>query len=160
MNSKPLITPTGSKKFHQGYYKPVNPNKYIGNSNNIIYRSNWEKMFLIYCDTNPNILKYASEEIFIPYISSVDGKEHRYFVDFSIYVKQKSGEVKKFLIEIKPFRQTVVPVHKQGKSQARFLAEMQEYMRNQDKWKYAKQYAESHDCTFLVLTEKDLFIKK
>lgn len=158
--NKPLITSSGSKKYHQGYYKPVNPNKYIGNSNNIMFRSSWEKMFLIYCDTNPNIVKYSSEEISIPYLSSIDGKEHKYFIDFIIFAKQHDGSIKKFLIEIKPFKQTIVPVQRKGKTQARFMTEMQEYIKNQDKWKYAKEYAEKHDSSFLVLTEKDLFIKK
>ena len=78
-------------------YKPSHPEKYLGNSNNIICRSSWERQFCRYCDVNPNIVKWASEEFSIPYISPVDGRPHRYYPDFLIEVKEKSGKLKKYV---------------------------------------------------------------
>ena len=59
---------------YKGRYTPANPKKYKGNSRNIVYRSLWERKFMVYCDTSKNILEWGSEEIIIPYISPVDGK--------------------------------------------------------------------------------------
>ena len=94
---------------YKGRYNPVNPKKYKGNPQNIIYRSLWERKFMVYCDTNDKVLEWGSEEIIIPYISPWDGKVHRYFPDFYIKVKQSSGNLKKFIIEVKPKKQTRPP---------------------------------------------------
>ena len=51
---------------YKGHYNPTNPQKYKGNSSNIIYRSLWERKFMVYCDTNSFILEWGSEEIIIP----------------------------------------------------------------------------------------------
>ena len=40
-------------------YKPENPLKYLGNPNNIICRSLWERKFCKYLDKNDNIIKWA-----------------------------------------------------------------------------------------------------
>ena len=42
-----------------------------------------------YLDKDPNILKWASEERWIPYRSPVDGKIHRYYLDLIITVKNE-----------------------------------------------------------------------
>ena len=87
-------------KFKQGFFTPANPQKYKGNSNNIIYRSSWELHFMKnFLDVNPSVLKWSSEEIAIPYMF-LDEK-HRYFPDFYMEVKQSDNQVKKFLVEIK-----------------------------------------------------------
>ena len=62
-------------------FKPSFPQKYQGDPNNIICRSSWERRFCNYCDTNPNILRWASEEFSIPYVSPVDNRVHRYYPD-------------------------------------------------------------------------------
>ena len=41
--------------------------KYRGDPTKIIYRSLWERKFMIYCDANVNVLEWASEEVIIPY---------------------------------------------------------------------------------------------
>ena len=43
-------------KYYKGKFKPERPEKYKGNSRNIIYRSMWERRFMVYCDRNENIL--------------------------------------------------------------------------------------------------------
>ena len=67
---------------YKGNYTPINPKKYKGDPNRIVYRSLWERKFMVYCDTYDAILEWGSEEIIIPYLSPVDGKIHRYFPDF------------------------------------------------------------------------------
>ena len=69
---------------YKGRYQPTNPLKYKGNYRNIIYRSLWERKFMKYCDRNPNILEWGSEEFCLPYKSPLDNKVHRYFPDFYI----------------------------------------------------------------------------
>ena len=96
-------------KYYKGKFKPERPEKYKGNPRNIIYRSMWERRFMVYCDRNDNILEWGSEEFVVPYKSPIDGKIHRYFPDFYVKVKQHDHTTKKFLIEIKPKRQTKPP---------------------------------------------------
>ena len=90
-------------------YSPSNPQKYKGNANNIICRSNWERRFCKWCDLTENILEWGSEEFFIPYVSPVDRRVHRYFPDFIIKVKESTGQVKTYVIEVKPKKQTIEP---------------------------------------------------
>ena len=143
---------------YKGRYKPQNPQKYTGDSHNIIYRSLWERKFMVYCDNSDNILEWGSEEIIIPYLSPWDGKLHRYFPDFYIKVKQSSGNIKKFVIEVKPKKQTKPPkpVHKKTK---KWLSEVKTYGINEAKWKSAKEWCEGNDMEFKILTEDELGIR-
>ena len=77
---------------YSGLYKPVNPKKYRGNPTRIIYRSMWEKKFMIFCDHTSTIVEWGSEEIIIPYRSPIDGRVHRYYPDFYIKILTKSGK--------------------------------------------------------------------
>jgi hypothetical protein len=81
------------------------PEKYTGDTSNIIMRSSWETKFAIWCDKNPQIIKWSSEETIVPYVSPIDGKTHRYFIDFKIQTASK----KTYLVEIKPMKQTLPP---------------------------------------------------
>jgi|TARA_B100002019_G_C21057275_1_gene492292 hypothetical protein len=103
---------------------------------------------MVYCDTNPDIVEWGSEEIIIPYISPVDGKRHRYFPDF--YIKTSNNE--KFIIEIKPKKYTKPP-KKPSRVTKRFIYETHEWGRNQAKWKAANELCERHGWKFLIMTE-------
>jgi hypothetical protein len=144
---------------YRGKYQPSFPRKYKGNSSNIIYRSLWERKFMKYCDLNENILEWASEEIALPYRSPLDNRIHRYFPDFYIKVKESSGVVKKMLIEVKPKKQTVQPKPQNIKTKG-YIYEAREYVRNQAKWKAAKNFCEDHQWEFKVITEDELGINK
>jgi len=137
-------------------YKPSHPEKYLGNSNNIICRSSWERQFCRYCDVNPNIVKWASEEFSIPYISPVDGRRHRYYPDFLIEVKEKSGKLKKYVIEIKPKKQTLPPVKKKRVTKG-FILEAKTYAVNQAKWKAAVDFCKDNLIEFKIITEDELY---
>ena len=143
---------------YKGRYTPVNPRKYKGDPTNIIYRSLWERKFMVYCDLNENILEWQSEEFCIPYRSPIDNKVHRYFPDFYIKVKESNGQIKKYIIEIKPKKQTIEPQVKKRKTKS-YIYEVYEYAKNQAKWKAAEEFCKDRMWGFKVLTEEDLNIK-
>ncbi len=143
---------------YKGRYQPNNPLKYKGNFRNIIYRSLWELKFMKYCDGNKNILEWGSEEIFLPYRSPLDNRIHRYFPDFYIKVKESTGHVKKYLIEVKPKKQCTEPKPQKKKTKG-YIYEVYEYARNQAKWKAAKEFCADRRWEFKVLTEDELGIK-
>ena len=143
---------------YKGKYRPTHPSKYRGNPTNIIYRSLWELKFMKYCDSNQNILEWGSEEFFIPYTSPVDGKRHRYYPDFYIKVKESTGQVKKYVIEIKPKKQCIEPKPQKKKTKG-YIYEVCEYAKNQAKWKAASEYCKDRMVEFKVLTENELGIK-
>ena len=143
---------------YKGKYSPINPKKYKGDSNNVIYRSLWERRFMKYCDTNVNILEWGSEEIALGYISPLDNRPHRYFPDFYIKVKESTGQIKTYLIEIKPKKQTVEP-EKKKRTPKGYLYEVMEYAKNQAKWSAAREFCKDNGWEFKILTESDLGIK-
>ena len=75
------LKPSGNSGFVQGYYNPLNPDKYIGPTP-IIYRSSWERKFCIMCDNKESVLKWSSEPVTIKYKWSKDGKEHTFYDDY------------------------------------------------------------------------------
>ena len=140
---------------YKGKYYPSFPRKYKGDPTNIIYRSLWERKFMVYCDKNDNILEWASEEIAIPYRSPIDNRVHRYFPDFYMKVKETNGKIKNYVIEVKPAKQTKPP--KKPKRQTKgYIREAYEYARNQAKWKMAKEFCADRQWEFKVVTEKEL----
>ena len=142
---------------YKGIYKPSNPQKYIGDSNNIIYRSLWERKFMYYCDVNENILKWASEEIWIPYVSPIDRRVHKYYPDFYIKYKDSKGNLKESLIEVKPKRQVEGPKPQKRMTQKQ-MYEIKEFAKNQAKWKSAKEFCADRRWEFQILTEDNLGI--
>ena len=146
-------------KYHQGRFHPQNPQKYKGDVNNIIYRSSWELKFMQWCDRNENIMEYGSEEFWIPYVSPVDNRVHRYFPDFIIKVKESNEEIKTYVIEVKPKRQTAPPKQKSRVTKS-YLYEVQTYAVNQSKWNAADEWCKDRRLEFKVITEQELFGKK
>lgn len=146
------------KETYKGRYRVTNPKKYKGDLKDVVYRSSWELKFMKWCDMNNSVLEWGSETTVIPYKSPVDNKIHRYFVDFYIKVKTKNGDIKKYLVEIKPEKFTKPPPIPQRKTK-RFIEEVFLYGTNQAKWKQANEYCLDRGMQFLVLTEKDLGIE-
>ena len=142
---------------YKGKYYPSFPRKYKGDPTNIIYRSLWERKFMVYCDKNENILEWASEEIAIPYRSPVDNRVHRYFPDFYMKVKERGGKIKRYVIEVKPAKQTKPPVKPKRQTKG-YIREAYEYAKNQAKWKMAREFCADRQWEFKVVTEKELGI--
>ena len=143
-----------SGHFKQGRY--VIPerykHKYIGDANNIFYRSKWEKTFMDYLCQSPNIKRWNSEDVVIPYINDLDRRRHEYYLDFYVEVEKKDGTIDKYWIECKPYSQTIPP--REGQNPKTYAYQMKAYSTNMSKWKYAKEAAERNGAKFRVLTER------
>lgn len=139
-------------RFRQGIFIPKNKDKLVGGK--AVYRSSLELRFMKFCDNNPNVLKWGSENIIVPYVNAIDGKVHRYFVDN--YVMIKEGDIiKKYLVEIKPSKQCIPPTTKY-KKKSNMIYEQTMYITNQCKWKAARDYCKKKGMEFIILTEKEL----
>lgn len=152
------VRPTNKSGFTQGYFKANNPSKYVGPTP-IIYRSSWERKFMIWCDSNEKVIMWSSEPIQIEYVSRQDNKKHKYFPDFYMKVLQPDGSIKEFVVEIKPEAQIKKPEPPKKNSKKaiesyRFLAE--QYVRNMDKYIAAKAYCINRNWNFIVLTENSI----
>lgn len=137
---------------YKGLFHPKHPEKYNG-TQPIVFRSTWEAALMKFLDEHSNVITWGSESIIIPYLSEIDGKYHRYYVDFNITFKNNET----YLIEIKPRSQTVPPKKpKTGRTTRRYLRELCEYSKNNSKWLAAKKWAEEHGFKFNVWTEHEL----
>ena len=135
-------------------YEPKNPQKYVGNHANIVCRSNWERKFCKYLDENNNVVRWSSEEIKIPYLSTIDRQIHQYYPDF-VFEALKGEQVETFMVEIKPKKQTIQPAPRKNKRA--YLNECITYETNTCKWKAANAYCKDKGWTFKILTEENLF---
>jgi len=140
---------------YSGIFRPSNPQKYVGDHTNIIYRSSWECRVMNWLDKNPNIISWASEEVVIPYKSPVDGKMHRYFPDFVVKSRGKDGSTKTMMIEVKPKKQTIEP-KVQRRVTKQYITEVTTWGVNQAKWKAATEYCLDRGWQFMLMTEDHL----
>ena len=140
----------GSKKYRQGVYALKHPEKYVGDPTTVYFRSNLERRYFKHFDENPDIIKWASEEIAIPYTHPIDKRIHRYFVDVTITTR--AGRT--FMIEIKPDSQTVPP--KGSPKSKRYARELIEYHINDAKWTAARKFCRDRNMEFQILTEKNI----
>ena len=108
-----------------------------------------------WCDRSPNILRYGSEEFCVPYYNPVKQKVCRYFPDFIIEVLE-DNKTKKYVIEIKPKKQTIPPV-KGNKQTKTFIHEVNTYVVNQAKWTAIQEWCADRMLEFKVITEQELF---
>ena len=134
----------------KGKYKVKNPEKYKGDPTNVYYRSSWELKFFNYCDRTPEILKWSSEEVVIPYKSPIDGRWHRYFPD--VWIKTTKDT---YLIEIKPLKETMEP-KKRSRVTKQYLYEVKTWGINSSKWKAAQEFCKDRKWKFKIITEKEL----
>lgn len=141
----------------QGKYSPINPKKYKGNVNNIIFRSSLELVAFKFCDTNPAIVFWSSEETVIPYISPVDNRAHRYFMDLKVWTRKKdSPELQVTLIEIKPKDQIKQPRKTATMKESTFKTAMRTWLVNQAKWTATEELCAKRDWRFIIWTEEHL----
>lgn len=140
----------------QGGFIPRHPEKYSGDPSKIFLRSSWERRVAIYFDNNPNVLKWNSEQIVIPYISPIDNQVHRYYIDFFARIKTSNG-IKDFLVEVKPFKDGQPPKNIRRKKVSTVMYEERTFLVNQAKWAYAREFARKRGMEFIVLTESEIF---
>lgn len=147
-----------SKNTLKGRFRPKNPSKYKGDPRNIIFRSSWERKLMAFLDSHPDIVRWSSEELVIPYLSPIDNKIHRYFPDFVVEKRNKLGQTEMLVIEIKPSSQTKPP--KKSRNTKRMITEAMTYEVNKAKWEQAQKFCDSKGWKFIIFTEKELGIKK
>ncbi len=140
---------------YSGFFRPSNPKKYMGDPKNIIYRSSWECKVMYWLDKNPDVVSWGSEELIIPYKSPLDNRIHRYFPDFVVKVRNKDGNLKTTLIEVKPKKQTIEP-EKKKRVTKQYISEVTTWGVNQAKWKAANEYCLDRGWEFKILTEEHL----
>ena len=135
---------------YKGKYTIKNTKKYLGDPTKVIYRSLWERQAFKWCESNPRVRKWNSEEIVVPYKCKTDNKLHRYYVDLLVELDNKDI----ILVEIKPKRETVPPKGK--RKTKRYIKEVTTYIKNTSKWEAATQYANHKGWKFQVWTEDTL----
>lgn len=143
---------------YKGKYQLKNPSKYKGNPTLVIYRSLWERSYMKKLDLNENILEWSSEEIALPYKSPLDKRIHKYYPDFYVKERLSDGTIKKYIVEIKPKKQTLEPKVPKRKTKG-YMYEVYEYVKNQAKWKVAEEWCADRGYEFKILTEEDLNIR-
>lgn len=134
---------------YSGRYQIINRSKYKGDPDAVVYRSLWEKYVFIWCDTNPKVKAWSSEEVVIPYYYDVDKKYHRYFPDLKIVMENKT-----ILVEIKPDKETKPPTGERRTK--RYLNEGMTYIKNMNKWKAAEEFCKDRKWDFQIWTEDTL----
>jgi hypothetical protein len=140
---------------YSGLFKPKHPEKYVGDPTNIVYRSSWEAKVMSWLDNNDSIITWASEELFIPYISPVDNRWHRYFPDFLVKFRTKDNKLSTMMLEVKPKKQTAQPELQKRKTK-QFINEVKTWGVNQAKWKAASEYCLDRGWEFKLITEDHL----
>ncbi len=137
------------KKFSQGSYEVLNTSKYVG-SKSPFYRSSWELAFMRMCDQHPNIKKWASENVKIPYQRPDTGKYANYVPDFMIQYIDKDGGEHVELIEIKPRNQTTM-------ESAKTRGQAFQTAINAAKWTAAQEWCSRKGIRFKVINEDQIF---
>lgn len=143
-----------SSEFLQGTYHPHNKAKCLNKT--CSYRSSYELRLMEWLDRSANVIRWSSEKIEIPYISPIDGKQHRYYPDAYVELKQADGTIGKFIIEIKPESQSVAPVPSKRKKQKTILYEQSMWLVNQAKWSSCEMWCKKRGLRFVIVTEKHL----
>ncbi len=141
-------------------YTPKHPEKYKGKYP-IICRSSWEEEFCRFLDFNTKVIHWSSEGIGIKYrdpINPIDKygkpKIRTYYPDFT--VKFDTGQT--WVVEIKPYKETIQPSNKGNKKYKTKLYETKTHIVNKAKWLAADRYCKLKDWKFIILTEKDLLL--
>lgn len=151
--------PNLKSQYKQGRFRPQHPEKYAGNPTQIIYRSGWELLFCQYCDRDPRIVRWGSEEVPIRYVHPIKGVEQNYYVDFWLVVREADGKYQQFLVEIKPKSQLTKPQEprtRRAASLQRYAREIETFQVNAAKFVAARHFATQRGMKFTILTEDHL----
>ena len=136
---------------YKGSFTVKNKAKYLGNPENVTYRSHWEKEVMMMLDDNDDVLEWGSEELVVPYENPVQGRRAKYYPDFII--KTKDGKIK--VVEVKPYEQTIEPVNP-GRKTRKYVGAVMTWAVNSEKWKAARALCEKNGLEFEIWTEETL----
>lgn len=140
------------KSFKQGLYKLRHPEKYLGDPNKVVFRSSWELEMNKFLDNNTKVLRWSSEELYIPYVKPTDGRVHRYYPDYFVEYENVRGEIVREIIEVKPMNQVDYSNRKRLSDYEKITKAV-----NEAKWQAAKQFCDKRSIKFSILTERQLF---
>jgi hypothetical protein len=143
-----------TQRFLQGYFTPKHPEKYVGDVTKIKYRSSWELQTNQFFDNNPNILRWGSEILIVPYIKPTDNKLHKYYIDYFVEYVNSEGEIKREAIEVKPLQQTKLSKSRNPKTK---LYENLTFAINTCKWKTAQRWCAERGMVFRIVSENSIF---
>jgi hypothetical protein len=136
-------------KFAQGVYTVKNAGKYVGRGEPR-YRSSWENVFMNFCDTNENVMQWASEPVRIPYRHPLTGKMTIYVPDFIVTYRGPNNTTRAELIEIKPKSQSMIEDRQSQRDRAIVAV-------NYCKWAAAQAWCKQNGLTFRIITEDQIF---
>lgn len=156
LDIKSLKPRRDSSGHEQGYYKPKNPEKYIGDLNSVIYRSSWELKFLIFCDNEDRVVKYSSELYSVAYHNFKTKRLNYYNIDFYAEILNDSEKIDKWLIEVKPMKyvkKPSPPKRYSEKSLKTYKHNLETWMINEVKFSAARAFARENDMKFGIVTE-------
>ena len=130
----------------------MNRSKYIGDCAAVVARSSWEMKAFRHLDLSPDIARWSSEEISLPYLDQSTGRRRTYWPD--LYFETVDG--RRCLVEIKPARFAQLPKIRKGQRRRSVIAEHKLYARNASKWSAAQKFAERNGIEFMVWDEHAL----
>ena len=163
-------------KYHQGRFHPQNPQKYKGDSRNIIYRSSWEYGFMKWCDYSPSVKRWSSEPFKVPYYDRVsklaeckrmglDPNNPRnwvvknYNLDFWCEV-DKGDHIEKWFVEIKPKKDLIKPTPPKSTASLKeirsFNIKAKTFLLNEAKFAALNEWATKTGAKFYIFTEDTL----
>ena len=135
--------------FRQGPYTVKNVAKYVGKGTPK-YRSGWELTFMMFLDSNDNVLQWASESIRIPYRNPLTGKQSIYIPDFLVTYRGRNNTTIAELIEIKPKKQSLLESKASDRDRAIVAL-------NYAKWHQATLWCKKNGLTFRVINEDQIY---
>lgn len=146
MRSIKQLKPSKNSRYTQGYINPASCKKLFPqlSHDNIIYRSSYEKKFILWLEGNKNVRHWGSECMKIPYMMT-DGKMHSYYPDY--FVELNNGEC--WVVEVKPYNQTQKPVNENCWA-------AKEYTKNICKWRATKEFCDNKGFKFKIFTERSI----
>ena len=148
-----------NSKYKQGFFRPMHPEKYIGDISNIKFRSSWEYAFCSFLDNNEKVMKWVCELPVITY-SDLRGGLHRYYPDFYYEIKTDDGNLmERVIVEIKPKKELYPPErpkNETAKALENYEYAVQTHIKNRIKWSHAIDYCEKRNIKFIILTEDHL----
>ena len=161
--------PRSNGKYKQGLYTPKNKEKLIkANSyGGVYFRSGLEQKFMIYLDSNDNIISWGAEHLSIPYkktefnnqTQEFETTSHTYYPDFYYELRRSDGSISKVVAEVKPSSETEepkVPINPTAKQLKNLEYSLKMWNKNQSKWKYMIEYCERKGFDFIIITEQHL----
>lgn len=148
----------------KGLFTPKNPQKYLGNAKDIIFRSSWELSTMLFLDNSQSVQGWMSEGLptnhvhnglsGIPYQNPLTGRWSIYVPDFFVIYVDRKNKQHVEVMEIKPTDE--VPGYIGDVSQIKSGRQMI----NAAKFTAALKFCATRGWFFRVITEKDLFAHK